>query len=403
MDDSMMPDGGFGSGDDLGATGYEHLSLDTNGDGLTDSQFQGLDLNGDGVNEIETVDINTTGDGVADGSIVRMDLDGDGIADLTGVSVDVDGDGVSDIDVQDGSGVPDMLAVSDHSQDIWGDIDDSVDGGEEQHATAEGETIDAEVSFAAFAETYEEMTFDGYANFYEVHGTPAEDMALWEEQDSPMSCAVATTNMMFRAIGVENIGEDVIADYFQEHRIYDPYTGTNPDMIDDVINMFASQHNIDAEALAVHASTAEDFERLLDSGMKPLVGVDPLELSLDSDQRFLEDHGFIPGASCGHAVQLTGIEHTPAGSFAILNDPGVEAGSRVPLDAFLDASNDFGKCVVVGTHATFASLDMDQSVSDGAADGRSTLGGMTEPLHGDGFGHVFRGNSPFPVALYTIA
>jgi len=291
MDDSMMPADGFDSGD----AGYEHLSLDTNGDGIVDGQFQALDVNGDGINDIEIVDFDATGDGVADASLVRMDLDGDGLADLTSVSIDLDGDGVSDIDVQDGSGVPDMLAVSDHSQDIWGDVDESVDGGEGQHATADIEAIDGEVSFAAFAETYEAMTFDGYANFYEVHGTPAEDMALWDKQDAPMSCAVATTNMMFRSMGID-IGEDLLAEEFLEQGIYNVDSGTLVSAIDDVINGFAAENGIDAQAVSLRANTVEEFEAILDSGVRPLVAVDAYELTYNDEDRMLNNCGLTPRA-----------------------------------------------------------------------------------------------------------
>jgi len=349
MDDSMMPADGFDSGD----TGYEHLSLDTNGDGLIDGQLETLDVNGDGITDIETVDVDTTGDGVADVSLVRVDLDGDGLADLTSVSVDLDGDGVSDIDVQDGSGVPDMLAVSDHSQDIWGDVDESIDGGEGQPATAEEATLDGEVSFAAFAETYEAMTFDGYANFYEVHGTPAEDMALWDEQDGPMSCAVATTNMMFRSLGLD-IGEDVLAVDFANKGAYDPYQGTNTSAIDDVINSFAHEHGLDASAVSAHARSTDDFEKFLDAGFKPMVIVDSAEACPIPGSALLNESGLIPD-SC-HAVMLTGIEHTEGGSFAVLNDPGYGAAIRIPLDTFLGAAEDYGgQCVLLGSGETMAS------------------------------------------------
>ena len=397
MDDSMMPADGF----DSSVTGDEHLSLDTNGDGLIDEQLEALDLNGDGINDIETIDVDTTGDGVADISLVRMDLDGDGLVDLTSLSVDIDGDGVSDIDVQDRSGVPDMLALTDHSQDIWGDVDESVDGGEGQHATAEGETLDDEVSFAAFAETYEAMTFDGYANFYEVHGTPVEDMALWDKQDGPNSCAVATTNMMFRSMGID-VGEDLLAREFLEQGIYDVDAGTNVHAVDDVINAFAAENEIDVQALTLHASTVEEFEAILDSGVKPLVAVDSYELTYNDEDRLLSNCGLIPTA--GHAVQLTGIEHTSQGSFAILNDPDPShgAGFKIPLDAFLDASADFGgTCVAVGNHESFATLI--RAETELASEGQTLLAGLTEPLHSDAWGNVYRGNSPFPVATFPSA
>ena len=397
MDDSMMPADGF----DSSVTGDEHLSLDTNGDGLIDEQLEALDLNRDGINDIETVDVDTTGDGVADVSLLRVDLNGDGLADLNSVSVDIYGNGVSDIDVQDRSGVPDMLALTDHSQDIWGDVDESVDGGEGQHATAEGETLDDEVSFAAFAETYEAMTFDGYANFYEVHGTPAEDMALWDEQDSPNSCAVATTNMMFRSMGID-VGEDLLAREFLEQGIYDVDAGTKVHAVDDVINAFAADNGIDVQAVTLHANTVEEFEAILDSGVRPLVAVDAWELTYNDEDRILSNCGLIPTA--GHAVQLTGIEHTSQGSFAVLNDPGHShgAGFKIPLDAFLDASADFGGvCVAVGNHESFATLS--RAETELASEGQTLLAGLTEPLHSDVWGNVYRGNSPFPVATFPSA
>ena len=356
MDDSLMPADGF----DSGVTGYEHLSLDTNGDGLIDEQLEALDLNGDGINDIETIDVDTTGDGVADISLVRMDLDGDGLVDLTSLSVDIDGDGVSDIDVQDGSGVPDMLAVSDHSQDIWGDVDESVYGAEGQHATAEGETLDDEVSFAAFAETYDAMTFDGYANFYELHGTPIEDMAFWDKQDGPNSCAVATTNLMFRAIGLD-IGEDVLAEDFANKGAYNPYQGTDTSAIDDVINSFAYEHGIDAHAVTAHANSTEDFENLLDAGFKPMVIVDSAEANPMPENAILNEIGLIPD-SC-HAVMLTGIEHADGASFAIFNDPGYDAAVRIPMSTFLGAAEDYGgQCVLLGSGEAIASYRVEASV-----------------------------------------
>jgi len=112
--------------------------------------------------------------------------------------------------------------------------------------------------------------------------------------------------------------------------------------------------------------------------------------------------GLTPEA--GHAVQLTGIEHTSQGSFAVLNDPGRSSGAgfKIPLDAFMDASADFGgTCVAVGNHETFATLL--SAETELASEGQTLLAGMTEPLHSDVWGNVYRGNSPFPVTTFPTA
>jgi hypothetical protein len=158
-------------------------------------------------------------------------------------------------------------------------------------------------------------------------------MDLWDLQDDPCSCAVATTNMMFRSLGLDP-GEDAIADVFEEMGIYDPATGTNPFLIDDVINELAEHEDLDIQATEISGFDEEDLGDLLDAGVRPLVGVDSGELYDDS---------YVP-PDTGHAVQVTGLIESPEGDFVVINDPGFPegAGQTIPLNRFMAAADDFG-------------------------------------------------------------
>lgn len=167
----------------------------------------------------------------------------------------------------------------------------------------------------------------------EVHGTPNEDIAFWDQQDNPNSCAVATTNMMFQSLGL-NPGESFIADVFENMGIYDPDSGTDPHSINEAINDIADQMNINIQANEINGFTEESLIEMLDNDIRPLVGVDASELY---------DDFWIPSDS-GHAVQVTGIINTQEGNFVVINDPGFEegAGQTIPLDRFMSAADDFG-------------------------------------------------------------
>ena len=121
-----------------------------------------------------------------------------------------------------------------------------------------------EDAFIALSGTHEVELFSGYDEFYEVHGSPIEDIDLWDLQDDPCSCAVATTNMMFRSLGLDP-GEDVIADVFEEMGIYDPAYGTDPYLIDDVINELADYADLDIEATEISGFDEGDLAELLEA------------------------------------------------------------------------------------------------------------------------------------------
>lgn len=337
---------------------------------------------------IDDGDILPSGDELTpDGGQDRLvDIDGDGIPDAIVSDVDLDGDGIPDIQESaldiDGDGAPDILMLSDAAQDVWGDLDGAP------------LAVMPDDLFEAMANVCDELVFPGYADLMATSGTPDADMALWDQQDAPMSCAIATTNMMFRSMGL-NPGEDLIADALQDLGVYDPIKGSDINILDDAINSMATTTGLDFRAETLSGLDTDDLETMLDHGVRPLMAVDGAELYSGAGSRMLNDLGLLPDAP--HAVQLIGIEHTPEGDFAVINDPGFPegAGQRITMDAFKDAWEDSGNaCVAMGDGTTMASLG-----TPGTGEGADfEMGGLRQPVTADVWGNQFRGNSNLPFA-----
>jgi hypothetical protein len=325
-------------------------------------------------------------DGIPDIAIVNMDVDGDGVADISQVMVDLDGDGLADIVVTDlnGDGIVDIFASGDSELTVWGDQDVGSVG------------LGAEADpYASLDGTYSDFSFPGYGALCESLGTSADDLALWDPQDDPNSCAVAVTNSMFRSVGFDP-GEAAIAETFKSFGIYNPSFGTNHMLIDDAVNIIAATQGIDAQAADFRGVSIEQLEGMLEKGIKPLIAVDGAELYAGSAERLLNDIGLLPDAP--HAIQLIDIEHGPGGDFAIFNDPdpAMGAGQRIPLDVFRDAASDFGiSGVATSNHATMANLDLhsDALGGNGAMLGSSS---MAQSVRADAFNNLYRGNSIIP-------
>lgn len=183
---------------------------------------------------------------------------------------------------------------------------------------------------------FEPVSFPGFDEFNGIHGTPIEDLSLWEQQQAPFSCAVATTDMLFRSYGFD-VGEPLLASLFQSRGIYDPAMGTDVHQIAAVVNEATQSAGLHLEAVEINHFSEANLEALLDHGVRPLVGVNSAEL-YDPGVRFLNAIGVVPDT--GHAVQLTGIIRNEQGTFAVINDPGLPGGGGqvLPMDLFLHAA-----------------------------------------------------------------
>ena len=330
----------------LDAYGIPHdinFKLDLDGDGRADASLDltsspdeifpnSLDLrldvfhHGQADAELRLSDVHHTG--VPDRADLKLDFDGDGTVDFAVAGVDAFGHGIPDLPL------PESIADA-----LWGDVD-----------TADHHSFGDHDAFMPLMETHDDLAFHDFQDLWEIHGTPVEDMALWDQQVDPNSCAIATTNMLFRSIGLD-IGEPAIAQAFEEYGIYDPLSGTDPELIDVVINDIASHTGLPVHAAEVHGFTEQDLIDMVDHGVRPLVGIDPTDLYADhTSLSTMIDHYFgIPDA--GHAVQVTAIIRSPGGDLVVLNDPGlpVGAGVEIPLNRFMEAASPFGFEAVILT------------------------------------------------------
>jgi hypothetical protein len=309
-------------------------------DNVAGNSWDEVDADGDGVPDaIQLPDVDEL-QYLADVELRGADIDGDGTMDIVVMNVDLDGDGVTDIAALaadlDADGEVDFLAVTDRSTDVWDDITEDT-----AFHWPEDET-------ALLLEVHEPDYFDGFDDYFEIHGTPQEDMALWDQQNDPNSCAVSTTHMMFRSLGID-LSEEYLADYMETDGTYDYNSGTYVHLLDDSINRLASELELPVTANEFANANLEYIEEMLDRGVRPLVVVDSVELYEEEDS-FLGDIVDLP-YSC-HAVQVIAVEHDSDGSQVVINDPGFWGGSgqRIPADRFMDSADDYGNKGVAVTH-----------------------------------------------------
>ena len=232
----------------------------------------------------------------------------------------------------DTDGSADIFKNADLADSIWGNVEQTT-----VNDTLSSEGLNTDLNENIFLPYNQyDVTLSGYENFMEIHGTPFEDLTLWDQQDDPNSCAVATTNMMFNSLGFD-IGEDLLADYFQETGIYDYSLGTDPHLIDDVINDLATMANADFHATEIHGLDELTLKNELDAGNPLLVAIDAGEI-----------YDYSPPGS-GHAIQVTGIIETAGEKVVVINDPGFAegAGYQVPWEDFMSAAAFFDTAVTV--------------------------------------------------------
>jgi len=332
------------------ADGIPHsldFKLDWDGDHRADAHLNLASSAGHILPDSADFRLDLTHDGHAEAELRLSDVDHDGIADRTDFRLDLDSDGKSDFAMAgvdlDNNMTPDLLMPESWADAIWGGVE-FPDGG----------TFATEDPFMPMMETCRDFSFPNFDELWEIHGTPVEDMLLWDEQDDPNSCAVATTNMMFHSLGID-VGESELAHAFEAYGIYDPAIGTDPTLIDDVINDIAAHTGLPVHATEIKGFTEGDLIKMVDNGVRPLVSIDPTDLYAEHDGgavKMTKEFFGIPDA--GHAVQVTAIINSAEGKFVVLNDPGGPGGAGIkwPMSRFMDAAADFGFEAIALTRTT---------------------------------------------------
>jgi len=322
------------------------INMEMGGSGsefLPDQIEIGFDFNNDGINELDLSILDQDGTILPDLISVELDWDSDRL-DNAGIQLDssqpqsittgwmdYNGDGTIDFEASGvdvtGDLFPDIPTTFEIAHDVWGDNLEPVD------------YLSPAITFND-APIFDSLDtgIPGFNEIWATYGTPYEDMALWDEQDDPCSCAVASTNMMFRSLGFDP-GEALLSEIMQDYGVYDPYSGTSPSLLTPLLNDICTGAGLGINAFDVQWETPQDLAQILESGVRPLLSIDATELYADESIP-LHELGFLPDS--GHAVQLIGLTEGPNGLVAILNDPSVGPGIEVPFDRLLSAGDDFG-------------------------------------------------------------
>jgi hypothetical protein len=318
-------------------------------DGLLDELHLGLDLNQDGVNDVELFASDNMGTNLPDHFGISVDWNSDGTTNA-GLELDMPlapfepAHSAAWMDYNDDGQANVYASGADVTGDYFPDVPESLE-------ISESTWDDITALTASTAFTVSELMFNGEPLFgsydldvesfqplWETHGSPFEDLALWDQQDDPYSCAVATTNMMFRSIGLD-VGETQLAEVLEAKDIYDPLHGSQIDGLSDVLNEICEVNDLDHQAWDFQWNSTADLADLLDSGARPLLALDATDLYIPFGDQ-LSEWGILPAS--GHAVQLIGIQEGPEGTIAILNDPDVGAGIEVSIEKLIDAAEDYG-------------------------------------------------------------
>ena len=285
----------------------------------------------------------------------------------------IDTDAAADLGT---AGEADIFASQDQAANIWDDVAD------EPLPDLSGELFDL------LGATYSDFDFAGYDDLAAAYGTPEYEMQFWDPQDEPNSCLIAVTSETLNSMGI-SMDEPLLADFLEQEGIYDPMRGTNPQEMAEVMQKLADAAGTDLQVVSYSGSSTADLEEMLKQGLHIQVSLDAADLYSDGQNRLLDELGL--SLVSPHAVHLIGIEHTPEGVNAIINDPQMGPGLKFPIEIFNDARADMGDSgIAFGNAETMASLrdDLGESESD------VRLGSATESLRVDNLGFLHRGNSP---------
>lgn len=331
--------------------------FDTNGDGVTDTNYSVLDTSGDGYADTEVVAFDTNNNGIVDTIEISHDSNGDGYCDTVVKMHDYNQDGVvdsinthSDID---GDGQYELLTKEYDSTgdgeidtvDVYFDVEGN--GHADVHEMYainpdSGELVPTAIADFEIAGTYstELSNFnpDSDYNPEDISGNPAEAMEVWEFQGDTQRCALYSQKFVIEELTGQEID---IEDFVKEAKSYGWFTEDGGTTLLNMNNML-DKYDVENE-MSFHNSVA-DIENCLNNGGKVIVSIDCHEIWYGEDNNI-----FAPDSGSNHAVEVIGIDHSdPENPFVILNDSGSPygRGEMVPLDVFEGAWED-GDCQMV--------------------------------------------------------
>lgn len=189
-------------------------------------------------------------------------------------------------------------------------------------------------------------------------GIPDVQADFCEQQIFDDNCAVvAETSIINQFCPGLNLDQETAAYISATNGWYHPGGGTSPDAIGNMMDKFGIDNHTNT------CATAADLAMELQQGHGVIVGVNSSELWETGPLAEIK-HEICK--ACGldnpvwspadHAVTITGIDVSdPDHPMAILNDSGVGATVKYPLDKFIDAWENSG-CYYVATNDPLPSM-----------------------------------------------
>jgi len=290
-----------------------------------------------------------------DPDFLSIDLDGDGISDQFVLATDHDSDGVDDhfdlafaIDVDD-----------DGSTDVWAtEID---------HTTVFGKNTDHDsipddwktlsdtndINIGSTPESSLEISLPELSDVIPplANTNIADDAEHWHQQGDRNSCAIATQEFILDELGEQygiEFNEDQLAQEAIASGWYTPDHGTPLDCVGNILEA----HGIGVEKQ--FEGNLNEINQQLQQGHKVLVALDSDEIlnpDAANDDLLVNFYG-MPGQDANHAVQVIGIDNSDSKHLmVILNDPGRADGMglKVPAANFLNAWEDSNNFMVSTT------------------------------------------------------
>ncbi len=154
-----------------------------------------------------------------------------------------------------------------------------------------------------------------------IYGNPEKDAESWHRQEQDMSCAVACQEFVAEQLTGREFEESELSRMAEENGWFTPEGGTP---MNDVGKILESM-GISVERGQNY--TLSDMAEALENGEKVICGVNNSILSNPVFAR-------IPGMRANHAVEVIGIDASDSAHVkVILNDPGVENGKGLRVDA----------------------------------------------------------------------